>query len=620
MSEYMAGSELGAQELPHGSPVPKHTPPEGVIMSRVGKDGWTRKYLYRAGIIEGKPWQKQFLVSEIPPTSLVPLPRTYETTQSIMAGPELPPPQAASELPLSVLGTQRMEVQRSLRMEPQRLPIRMEPQRMMTPVMEPPRMDLQRMDLPRMDLQKMEMPKLGAARPLPLKVAPHSPMMGNSRLGQAFPIGGGTLPAGQPMFNQPQAPAAPAAPAAPEEACPVGPMQLPDGRMLNPDDTMTLKDLCAIIPSIAKALTGGQNQGGQRLGPVPVVGQQQGGLQSITAPNAFGQPGAGPGGGPAGGGGGMGFGFGGGGGGAPGAQGPVGFPGPAGVQGPAGIGSTFDFVSKVDGDFTAGPGAFIPVPGTLLAFSLPADGSVMFQVQATLGCNQTQNGALGLRVDGTDYPITKRLLQTVAGVTEFYGPSTYVFPLALLAGAHTVEVLLRGLVAGSECSASGLGLSQTISASPEAPLILICQHSVANTPAPTAVLLTIDGLNFITGPFTSGSVVPVPGTLLNFSVTSPGNAQFSIGGILTPTIIASLTNATLGIRIDGTDYSLCQTAEIQGAGGDRVFAVTLSNSITLPLTVGPHSAQLIFGNNGGVNQYQLIGSATQPATLSVIHS
>lgn len=599
MSDYMSEAELGAQELPQGAPVPKFTPPQGVIMSRVGKDGWTRKYLYRAGIVEGKPWQKQFLVSEIPPTALVPLPRTYETSQSIMAGPSLPPPQAASELPLAVIERPSTRLDLSRR--------------------EPLKMDLQRMDLPKMDLQKMEMPKMGIARPLPLKVAAprNQPAMGAGRLGQAFPIGGGTLPAGQPVFNQ--QPASPLPPPPPEEVCPVGPMQMPDGRLLNPDDTITLKDLCAMMPTIAKALTGGQGQGGQRLGPVPVVGQQQGGMQSIAAPNAFGQPGAGPGGGPAGGGGGMGFGFGGGGGGAPGAQGPGGLPGPAGVQGPAGIGSTFDFVRKEDGDFTAGPGAFIPVPGTLLAFSLPADGSVMFQVQATLGCNQTQNGALGLRIDGTDYPITKRLLQTVAGVTEFYGPSTYLLPLALLAGAHTVEVLLRGLVAGSECSASGLGLSQTISASPEAPLILICQHSVANTPAPTAVLLTIDGINKTDGNFTSGSVVPVPGAAVAFTVTNPGNAQFSFSGSLAAVAVASITNAILGINVDGTDYNLAQTSEQQGAGADKMFVMHLAGSITLPLAVGPHTAELIFGNVGGVNQFALIAVPGHPATLSIVH-
>jgi hypothetical protein len=292
-----------------------------------------------------------------------------------------------------------------------------------------------------------------------------------------------------------------------------------------------------------------------------------------------------------------------------------------GPQGPTGIGSGFDFVTKTDGDFTAGPGAFIPVPGTLLAFSLPMDGSVMFQVQATLGCGQTQNGALGLRVDGTDYPITKRLFQTfVVGVAEFYEPSTYVFPLALLAGAHTVEVVLRGLVAGSECSAAGLGLSQTVSATPEAPLILVAQHSVAGAAAPSAAILRVDGVNKTDGPFTSGSVVPVPGASVSFTVTTPGRALFSFSGSLDAVAVVSISNAVLGINVDGVDYNLAQTSEQQGAGADKMFVMHLSGSISLPLIAGSHTAQLIFGNIGGVNQFELHASVDHPATLSVVHS
>lgn len=582
---------LGAAELPPNIPPPKNTPPQGVILTRAGKDGWTRKYLYRAGLgDDGKPWQKSFLIKEIAPSSMALAPRSVVTREPepyreqtpyqalapayepSLAGPALPPPQAASELPIALMDTKRVETLR------------------------------------------MEMPANSMMRPLPLKVAPQkAPMLGNSkpRLGQAFPIGGGTLPTGTPALLPQVQP-----PAAPEPACPVGPMTLPDGRVLNPDDPITLADLCAVMPSIAKALGVAPKAGGQSLGPVPMAGQPNG-MQSIAAPTAFGQPGGGPGGG------GGGFGFGGGGGGAPGTQGPAGQPGVAGApgaQGPTGIGSGFDFVSKTDGDFTAGPGSFIPVPGTLLAFSLPADGSVMFFVQATLGCSQTQNGALGLRIDGVDYPVNKRLLHTVVGGDEFYAPSSYMFPISLLAGAHTVEVVLRGLAAGSECAASGLGLSQTVSASAEAPLILIAQHSVAGSPAPTAATIVIDGINKTDGNFTSATVVPVPGTLINFTVTAAGNAFFAISGSLTAVAVASVTNAILGVRIDGIDYSLAETSEQQGAGGDRMFVMQLAGSMTIPLAVGPHQAQLIFGNIGGVNQFALVAVPLHPATLSIIHS
>jgi hypothetical protein len=529
----------------------------------MGRDGWTRKYLYRSGLGGAQP--QQFLIWEVPPSG------SYE----VPMGPPLPSPQAASQLPLMMES--------------------------------------------RMDLTKMAMPKMGIARPLPLKTAPR-PLMGNTRMGQAFPIGGGSLPVGQPNYVPPPAQQKLIAPpAAPEPACPVGPIQMPDGRMLNPDDTITLNDLCAMIPSIAKALAGVPAKGGNRLGPVPVAGQAQNGMQSITAPNAFGQPGAGPGGGPAGGGG-MGFGFGGGGGGAPGAQGPVGQAGVAGAQGATGIGSTFDFVSKDDGDFTAGPGDFIPVPGTLLAFSVPQDGNVMFQVQATLGCGQSQNGALGLRIDGTDYPITKRLLQTFAvGVAEFYEPSTYIFPKELLAGAHTVEVLLRGLEAGSECSASGLGLSQTVSASPEAPLILICQHSVAGSPAPGAAVLQVSGVRKTDGDFLSTTLDVVPGTAFAFTVSRAAMVQFNVNAILESAAGSTFPDVQVGIRLDGvTDYILGDMREQQGAGGDRIFRATMSPTIPISLVPGSHTVEMIYSGGSGAPM-TLLANTDRAASIAVLH-
>jgi hypothetical protein len=531
---------LGAPELPQNAPLPKKTPPSGVVISRTGQDGWTRKFLYRAGLgSDGKPWQKSFLVSEQPPRDLTFVPREpYEA-------PELPPSLPPAEV---------MEA------------------------LAPPE-------------RPLGFPTSTMARPMALKLsATPMPMLGNARLGQAYPIGGGTLP---------PAPPAPL----PEPLCPVGPMQMPDGRLLNPDDPITLADLCAMMPTFAKALLA---PAPGRTGAVPLVGQVPGGAMPVAGASPFG---AAPGGG-------GGFGFGGGGGG-PGPQGPR---GAAGAAGPAGAGTATDFVSKTDGDFTAGPGAFIPVPGTLLSFSIPTDGIVMFLVQATLGCDQTQNGALGIRVDGTDYPLTKRLIQTfAAGVEEFFQPSAFMTPISLPAGAHTAEVILRGLVAGSECSASGLGLSETVSASPETPLILIAQHSSASALAPTATALQVDGLEKTDGNFSNPgpALLPVPGTFLAFTVQAAGKAFFSVSANFAN--FAEFPGIHLGLRIDGVDQDLAYTREQQGAGDDHFEFFHMAASRVLDLSVGAHTVEVIYGCDGGGTAMDIEANATRPLVLSVIH-
>lgn len=402
----------------------------------------------------------------------------------------------------------------------------------------------------------------------------------------------------RPMLGQAQPAAAPAPPAPPASRCP-GPVQMTDGRVINPEDQIRLEDLCELIPFLLEAELDAK--------------AKQAGVQPGQSLSIFGRPG-GAGGGAIGGFGGFG------GGGGPGPAGAPGIAGAPGAQGPPGPGTATDFLVKTDGDFTVGPGGFVAVPGTLLSFNTPVDGAAVFLLQAVLGCDNSQNAVIGLRIDGTDFPLNPRLLHTfAAGVGEFFIPVSANFPMTLTAGAHTVEVILRGIVAGEFCSAAGTGFPATVSANSGTPLALTVLHQGPAAIAPSAGALVIDGVNKMDGSFTSGSVVPVPGTAVSFMVTAPGNAFFAISGSLEPVAVTEITNAILGIRVDGVDYSLAQTSEQQGAGDDRMFVMHLAGSLTLPMTVGPHQAQLLFGNVGGVNQFALHASADHPATLSIVH-
>src|ERR1044072_4811661 len=67
MGRFFMGQELIQGELPANSPKPPSTPPEGVIMTDVAADGYTKEYIYIAGngpaeeivISEGYPAKKR---------------------------------------------------------------------------------------------------------------------------------------------------------------------------------------------------------------------------------------------------------------------------------------------------------------------------------------------------------------------------------------------------------------------------------------------------------------------------------------------------------------------------------------------------------------------------------
>jgi hypothetical protein len=249
---------------------------------------------------------------------------------------------------------------------------------------------------------------------------------------------------------------------------------MPDGHTINPDSTLTLKDLCDLLPYLVqniKNIAKSERQG--RTGPVPLANQPGGPYATVISPPSgfFGQGGAMG----AGGGGMAGFPSGGGGGG----------PGPAGPPGPPGIGAAPAFLIKVDGDFAAGPGSFAAVPGTQLPFNQSTDGPAIFFLQAVFGCSgfEAQSDQIGLRLTDqngvqTDFPLTVTLLQTgVPNVGVFFQPAPGMWPVQLSAGSYTVEVLLRGLGAGEFCSGAGLGFAAKVSANAKVPLALVAFHT-----------------------------------------------------------------------------------------------------------------------------------------------
>lgn len=278
-----------------------------------------------------------------------------------------------------------------------------------------------------------------------------------------------------PVLGQTQQPGAPAAlpeppPAEAPKKCP-GPVALPDGRILEPGDYLRLEDLCEIMPYLLNAMKSSMGIGQQ----VRVAGGIPG-VQGVPAPSMFGGTG-----GPMGpyGNGAPGGGFGGGGGGV----GPRGPAGPAGPQGPAGsslpLADLASGIEKTDGDFIAGAGAFVPVPGTTINFVTSVDGPVLVLVQAEMGYVHavaiSSNVQMGLRIDGVDYNLARRLFYSFTGdVAEVWINQPQIFWTVLPAGAHTIDFLLRGMTAGEY--GHGLGVAVVVSANPISPLRMSVIH------------------------------------------------------------------------------------------------------------------------------------------------
>jgi len=261
------------------------------------------------------------------------------------------------------------------------------------------------------------------------------------------------------------------------------PVELSDGRILYPEDSLTLKDVCEIVPLIIETLmkeaagpggptkiTPGSVVPVRPTSPLGGFGQALPGFGarpgSIVPAGPFGAQGT-----PAGGGGGFG-----GGGGGRGAQGPAGPAGATGAQGPPGPGTIESPVTKTDGDFTvASTSPFVPIPGTLKTFTQETDGSAVVFIQAVFGsaASSETNGQIGLRVDGTDFPLTANLIHTfVGGVAQFLAGVHASIPLTLSKGSHTVEVVVRG----DSALYAPVGLPVTVQANSLIPLHMSIIH------------------------------------------------------------------------------------------------------------------------------------------------
>lgn len=249
----------------------------------------------------------------------------------------------------------------------------------------------------------------------------------------------------------------------PDEAA----VELSDGKVVHPDETITLKQLYEIVPLILETMQASGNAPGAPNSPagqitpgatVPVRGGTPGfnspvtpgfGAKpgAITPASGFGKPGR-PGGGAGGGGGWSG---GGGGRGAPGQQG---LPGIQGPVGPPGSGSILGGQRKTSGSFTI-TGAVQAIPDYLVNFTVTKKGNVTIRASANFHRNPGSTlpqVTFGLRVGVTDHPLGFFHEQQAAGGDQVFDHHMMIelFLEDMEPGDYTVQGIYSGGFPGAE--------------------------------------------------------------------------------------------------------------------------------------------------------------------------
>lgn len=487
----LMGKVLNQPELPANSPRPPETPQEGIIAVDHDGDGVTRKYLYKA--IGGNVSEMLISESETALPTSAPVSRSAATPVAsnpkvVSSGYQIASEKsslgfvAEAKKRLAATPMGREKKAETIQVQEARGP-------QIGKTMEIPGLSQNRPALSRNALVPVDTSVMGDKKAVPMtSMAPPLSFLENSvkvvektemslghvpqkQITPGTPLGI-YQPAERRLGQTTQAAPAPAAQDNGVGKCP-GAIEMPDGKVINPEDSITLEMMCELMPFLLDSYSALQAKKEGPISPgqnVPVVGQnpQGNGLVPST------QSQFGPAGGVQRGGGG---GFVGSGGGGPGPAGP---PGPVGPVGPPGPGVVIEPpIRKTDGNFSASAGAFIPVPGTLFLWTQSVASPAEVKVIVTLGDGSLQtceNAQLGIRVDGQDFPLTVRSIHTAAGgVGEFDIGQPLIFPTdSLAAGPHQAELLLRGLLPGE--FGGGTGQEASVNASAEIPLVIWVTH------------------------------------------------------------------------------------------------------------------------------------------------
>ncbi len=139
----------------------------------------------------------------------------------------------------------------------------------------------------------------------------------------------------------------------------------------------------------------------------------------------------------------------------------------------------------------------------------------------------------------------------------------------------------------------------------------VVSNYVQATPGSVTGMLDIKGIQKTDNDFSS--LNPVPGTTIVFNTTRAG-VSFLACSAYTLGLSFGPYSATIGINVDGVDYTLALDAQNNGSGGDFTQGMGYSGSLPVFLNPGVHTAYVF------VTQSVIGFQATpnNPLTLSVI--
>jgi hypothetical protein len=250
-----------------------------------------------------------------------------------------------------------------------------------------------------------------------------------------------------------------------------------------------------------------------------------------------------------------------------------------------------------------------PIPGTLINFTLPLDQEVML-----LGTGTYENtGAgdvsadFGFRIDGsTDIFLAAAGMQT-SGRNEI--PFTLHKAIALLAGAHTAEIITRENISATSL-VRGTATNPTVMTAFYVEPIAVVASMIRQEAISQA------GGSFVT---TSTTFLPVPNTQITIDL-SVAQTVFLLAHATKDAFF--FWGDQLGIRVTSpgptvTDFHGTRV----NAGGAALGAdTTLVAQKALSLGPGSHTVEMIFRSTAGFNSARIFTNTVTPAILTALYT
>jgi hypothetical protein len=250
-------------------------------------------------------------------------------------------------------------------------------------------------------------------------------------------------------------------------------------------------------------------------------------------------------------------------------------------------------------------GTYALVPGTLINLSFAGTQTVFFEGLGSVLNSTTPdangfNGQLGIRIDGIDYSGDATAWDSI--YVHYGAPAVAHKAIVLTAGAHTAQLVFRQANSG--------GREGRLANSTTFPTRLTALYTVPQAVSPGGEAVAEDDSASDT---TASDVFVDTGASVTFSLSESSVVKADAYAIVNPTGGgADVTNAQLGLNIDGTDYA--GTAWAKNDNTTIAFYGNVTAHKDIVLAAGSHTITARF------RRYVALQSASLSDThLSVVY-